>query len=233
MRSDTSRSHPHPVQARHVRHWRRLHSSVHLRTRSIMLITACSVFKSHGTKTLIDGRWVVDDYGQGASRNHPEKGLKPGNIVSELANPNTPSAAVLAVTELANAHNADRRPRQKEEHMVRPCSQSYTHRLMVTDKTHTHTIPTRGVKCTCRNVSQCATTGQQNVQGTNNPRVKRRDWLQRPGGGTHSTSTSRSRRCTTNGGGQSACVWPGGSTHSNSKCCAMSDGGENAHSVGT
>ncbi|KAI0254578.1 hypothetical protein BJV78DRAFT_929606 [Lactifluus subvellereus] len=47
-----------------------LHSSVHLRTRSITLIIACNVFKSHGTTALIDGRWVVDDYGQGASQNH-------------------------------------------------------------------------------------------------------------------------------------------------------------------
>ena len=42
-----------------------------------------------------------------------EKGPKPGNLVSQLADPNTPSLAALAVTELANKHNADPQPHRK------------------------------------------------------------------------------------------------------------------------
>lgn len=37
-----------------------------------------------------------------------EKGLKPGDLVGELADPNAPSAAALAAAELANAQKADR-----------------------------------------------------------------------------------------------------------------------------
>ena len=37
-----------------------------------------------------------------------EKGLKPGDPVGELADPNAPSAAALAAAELANAQKADR-----------------------------------------------------------------------------------------------------------------------------
>ncbi|KAI0246633.1 hypothetical protein BJV78DRAFT_102259 [Lactifluus subvellereus] len=44
-----------------------------------------------------------------------EKAPKPGNLVSEPVDPNTPSPAVLTVTELANTHNADPRPHRKGE----------------------------------------------------------------------------------------------------------------------
>ena len=37
-----------------------------------------------------------------------EKGLKPGDLVGELADPNAPSAAALAAAEVANAQKADR-----------------------------------------------------------------------------------------------------------------------------
>ena len=37
-----------------------------------------------------------------------EKGLKPGDLVGELADPNAPSAAAIAAAELANAQKADR-----------------------------------------------------------------------------------------------------------------------------
>ena len=37
-----------------------------------------------------------------------EKGLKPGDLVGELADPNAPSAAALAAAELANAQKGDR-----------------------------------------------------------------------------------------------------------------------------
>jgi hypothetical protein len=106
----------------------------HLRTRSVTLITARSAFKMHGSKTLIgayicihlivkcfvkfrfnvnvsliDGRWVVDDYYEDkVLADITEKGLKPGDLVGELADPNAPSAAALAAAELANAQKADR-----------------------------------------------------------------------------------------------------------------------------
>jgi chromatin structure-remodeling complex protein RSC7 len=107
----------------------------HLRTRSVTLITARSAFKLHGSKTLIgaahsvspttepgimayfvlfyfiqlDGRWVVDDYYEDkVLADITEKGLKPGDPVGELADPNAPSAAALAAAELANAQKGDR-----------------------------------------------------------------------------------------------------------------------------
>ncbi|KAH8986945.1 chromatin remodelling complex Rsc7/Swp82 subunit-domain-containing protein [Lactarius hatsudake] len=81
----------------------------HLRTRSVTLITARSAFKLHGAKTLVDGRWVVDDYYEDkVLADITEKGLKPGDPVGELADPNAPSAAALAAAELANAQKGDR-----------------------------------------------------------------------------------------------------------------------------
>ncbi|KAI0267479.1 chromatin remodelling complex Rsc7/Swp82 subunit-domain-containing protein [Gloeopeniophorella convolvens] len=81
----------------------------HLRTRSVTLITARSAFKLHGAKTLIDGRWVVDDYYEAkVLADITEKGLKPGDPVGELADPNAPSAAALAAAEAASAQKADR-----------------------------------------------------------------------------------------------------------------------------
>ena len=57
----------------------------------------------------IDGRWVVDDYYEDkVLTDITEKGLKPGDLVGELADPNAPSAAALAAAELANAQKADR-----------------------------------------------------------------------------------------------------------------------------
>jgi chromatin structure-remodeling complex protein RSC7 len=37
-----------------------------------------------------------------------EKGLKPGDLVDELADPNAPSATALPAAETANAQKADR-----------------------------------------------------------------------------------------------------------------------------
>ena len=57
----------------------------------------------------IEGRWVVDDYYEDkVLAEITEKGLKPGDLVGELADPNAPSAAALAAAELANAQKADR-----------------------------------------------------------------------------------------------------------------------------
>ncbi|KAH9077628.1 chromatin remodelling complex Rsc7/Swp82 subunit-domain-containing protein [Lactarius deliciosus] len=69
----------------------------HLRTRSVTLITARSAFKLHGAKTLIDGRWVVDDYYEDkVLADITEKGLKPGDPVGELADPNAPGSTARA-----------------------------------------------------------------------------------------------------------------------------------------
>jgi len=57
----------------------------------------------------LDGRWVVDDYYEDkVLADITEKGLKPGDLVGELADPNAPSAAALAAAELANAQKGDR-----------------------------------------------------------------------------------------------------------------------------
>jgi chromatin structure-remodeling complex protein RSC7 len=51
----------------------------------------------------------VDDYYEDkVLADITEKGLKPGDLVGELADPNAPSAAALAAAELANAQKADR-----------------------------------------------------------------------------------------------------------------------------
>jgi chromatin structure-remodeling complex protein RSC7 len=51
----------------------------------------------------------VDDYYENkVLADITEKGLKPGDLVGELADPNAPSAAALAAAELANAQKADR-----------------------------------------------------------------------------------------------------------------------------
>jgi chromatin structure-remodeling complex protein RSC7 len=51
----------------------------------------------------------VDDYYEDkVLADITEKGLKPGDLVGELADPNAPSAAALAAAELANAQKGDR-----------------------------------------------------------------------------------------------------------------------------
>ncbi|RXW15670.1 hypothetical protein EST38_g10185 [Candolleomyces aberdarensis] len=60
----------------------------HLRTRSVTLITARSAYKLHGSKMIIDGRWVTDDYSEEkALAEVTEKGLKAGELVGELPDP--------------------------------------------------------------------------------------------------------------------------------------------------
>jgi hypothetical protein len=51
---------------------------------------------------------VDDYYEEKVLADITEKGLKPGDPVGELADPNAPSAAALAAAELANAQKADR-----------------------------------------------------------------------------------------------------------------------------
>ncbi|KAG6811923.1 hypothetical protein H0H92_005254 [Tricholoma furcatifolium] len=61
----------------------------HLRTRSVTLITARSAFKLHGSKMVIDGRWVTDDYyEEKLTEEIAPLGLKPGDPVGELPDPN-------------------------------------------------------------------------------------------------------------------------------------------------
>ncbi|KAJ7507191.1 chromatin remodelling complex Rsc7/Swp82 subunit-domain-containing protein [Mycena galericulata] len=61
----------------------------HLRTRSVTLITARSAFKLHGSKMIIDGKWVVDDYYEEKSLEEiTARGLKAGDPVGELPDPN-------------------------------------------------------------------------------------------------------------------------------------------------
>ncbi|KAG6806200.1 hypothetical protein H0H93_003363, partial [Arthromyces matolae] len=64
----------------------------HLRTRSVTLITTRSAFKLHGSKMVIDGRWVTDDYyEEKVTEEIAPLGLKPGDPVGELPDPNAPS----------------------------------------------------------------------------------------------------------------------------------------------
>ncbi|KAG6856713.1 hypothetical protein H0H87_001502 [Tephrocybe sp. NHM501043] len=85
----------------------------HLKTRSVTLITARSAFKLHGSKMVIDGRWVVDDYyEEKVTEEIAQLGLKPGDPVGELPDPNAPShsneISALAAASNAAAGKADR-----------------------------------------------------------------------------------------------------------------------------
>lgn len=82
----------------------------HLRTRSVTLVTAKSAYKLHGAKMIQDGRWVVDDYFEDKVLEEiTEKGLKAGDPVGELVDPNAAAqAAALNDPVLAN-------PREKGE----------------------------------------------------------------------------------------------------------------------
>ncbi|KAJ7594189.1 chromatin remodelling complex Rsc7/Swp82 subunit-domain-containing protein [Mycena floridula] len=66
----------------------------HLRTRSVTLITARSAYKLHGSKTIVDGKWVTDDYYENkALEEIKERGLQPGDPVGDLPDPNAQSQA--------------------------------------------------------------------------------------------------------------------------------------------
>ncbi|TRM67020.1 chromatin remodelling complex Rsc7/Swp82 subunit-domain-containing protein [Schizophyllum amplum] len=63
----------------------------HLKTRSVTFVTARSAYKLHGARTIVGGRWVVDDYYEArAKAEAAEKGAKPGDPV---ADPNPPAPA--------------------------------------------------------------------------------------------------------------------------------------------
>ncbi|KDQ56906.1 hypothetical protein JAAARDRAFT_131952 [Jaapia argillacea MUCL 33604] len=79
----------------------------HLRTRSVTLVTARSAYKLHGAKMLIDGKWVEDDYYEDKVREEIlAKGLKPGDLVGDLADPT--ATAATADSKDANALSSDR-----------------------------------------------------------------------------------------------------------------------------
>ncbi|KAJ7481514.1 chromatin remodelling complex Rsc7/Swp82 subunit-domain-containing protein [Mycena latifolia] len=83
----------------------------HLRTRSVTLITARSAFKLHGSKMIIDGKWVVDDYYEEKSLEEiTARGLKAGDPVGELPDPNglyhSNEAANLNAANASNAANS-------------------------------------------------------------------------------------------------------------------------------
>ncbi|KAJ6463894.1 chromatin remodelling complex Rsc7/Swp82 subunit-domain-containing protein [Mycena sanguinolenta] len=86
----------------------------HLRTRSVTLITARSAFKLHGSKMIIDGKWVVDDYYEEKSLEEiTARGLKAGDPVGELPDPNAQhhsnEPASLNAANAANAANKNDR----------------------------------------------------------------------------------------------------------------------------
>ncbi|EGO01075.1 hypothetical protein SERLA73DRAFT_179127 [Serpula lacrymans var. lacrymans S7.3] len=73
----------------------------HLRTRSVTLITARSAYKLHGAKMILEGKWIDDDYyEEKVLQEITERGLKPGDLVGDLTEPqtNTNEAATLAAT---------------------------------------------------------------------------------------------------------------------------------------
>jgi len=62
----------------------------HLRTRSVTLITARSAFKLHGSKMVIDGKWVEDDYYEDRALEEAiSKGFGAGDLVGDLPDPST------------------------------------------------------------------------------------------------------------------------------------------------
>ncbi|KAL1745944.1 chromatin remodelling complex Rsc7/Swp82 subunit-domain-containing protein [Schizophyllum fasciatum] len=70
----------------------------HLKTRSVTLVTARSAYKLHGARTVVGGRWVVDDYYEArATAEAAAKGLAPGDPV---ADPSAPAHA-------GGAHHTD------------------------------------------------------------------------------------------------------------------------------
>ncbi|KAG7442805.1 uncharacterized protein BT62DRAFT_904881 [Guyanagaster necrorhizus] len=75
----------------------------HLRTRSVTLITARSAFKLHGSKMVLDGRWVTDDYyEEKILQEIAERGIKPGDLVGDLPDPNVQSTEAASRPDRAN-----------------------------------------------------------------------------------------------------------------------------------
>ncbi|KAJ7792677.1 chromatin remodelling complex Rsc7/Swp82 subunit-domain-containing protein [Mycena olivaceomarginata] len=86
----------------------------HLRTRSVTLVTARSAFKLHGSKMIIDGRWVVDDYYEEKSLEEiTARGLSAGDPVGDLPDPNalhhSNEASNLNAANASNAANKNDR----------------------------------------------------------------------------------------------------------------------------
>ncbi|KAJ7216663.1 chromatin remodelling complex Rsc7/Swp82 subunit-domain-containing protein [Mycena pura] len=85
----------------------------HLRTRSVTLVTARSAYKLHGAKTIIDGKWIVDDYYEDkVLEDITARGLKAGDPVGELPDPNaTHHSNELSSLNAANMSNANKNDR--------------------------------------------------------------------------------------------------------------------------
>lgn len=72
----------------------------HLKTRSVTLITARSAYKLHGSKMVVDGRWVTDDYYEASAKEEAEsKGAKSGELVGELPDPSMYTKETLSLQE--------------------------------------------------------------------------------------------------------------------------------------
>lgn len=75
----------------------------HLRTRSVTLITARSAYKLHGSKMILNGRLVVDDYyEEKALADITERGLKAGDPVEELLEQQQQAVAEASASKLDN-----------------------------------------------------------------------------------------------------------------------------------
>ncbi|KIM64176.1 hypothetical protein SCLCIDRAFT_116051 [Scleroderma citrinum Foug A] len=73
----------------------------HLKTRSVTLVTARSAYKLHGSKMIIDGCWVTDDYYEDrVLQDITAKGIIPGSPVGELPDPTATSSSNLPANAL-------------------------------------------------------------------------------------------------------------------------------------
>ncbi|KAF7440033.1 hypothetical protein PC9H_000374 [Pleurotus ostreatus] len=81
----------------------------HLKTRSVTLITARSAFKLHGSKMILDGKWVVDDYYESkALEDAAARGAKAGDPVGDLTDPQGNTESNNAAAKAAAKADRDR-----------------------------------------------------------------------------------------------------------------------------
>ncbi|KAI0657495.1 chromatin remodelling complex Rsc7/Swp82 subunit-domain-containing protein [Cubamyces menziesii] len=84
----------------------------HLKTRSVTLVTARSAYKLHGAKMLLDGRWIVDDYYEDKVLEEiTAKGLRPGDLVGELQDPNAMNEVAALAGGASNAVQSSKNER--------------------------------------------------------------------------------------------------------------------------
>ncbi|KAF9494327.1 hypothetical protein BDN71DRAFT_1449048 [Pleurotus eryngii] len=81
----------------------------HLKTRSVTLITARSAFKLHGSKMILNGKWVVDDYYESkALEDAAARGAKAGDPVADLTDPQGNTESNNAAAKAAAKADRDR-----------------------------------------------------------------------------------------------------------------------------